>query len=483
MRRLNVERVLGYVRVSGAEQGRSGTSLDAQREAIERHCATLGLPSPKIYVEVESAGAEKLERRAELRALLAELRAGDLVIVRSQDRWSRATEWFLSSMREIKARGASFFSIAEQFDPDTPQGRYAATIMAATFEHERELIRGRTVGRRKELRDEGFYVEGLPKLGYRRKSKRDRERGERPKLIVVPEDARTVLDMFSRYAHGASLNDISEYLKVEQPSRHGWDKPTIHGILRSRIYLGEMRDSRGVWIPSHEPIVPRALWDRVQAELERRRKGGRRGTEGARTQQWLGRGLLTCADCGSVMSAVYSPRSATGGYYACGGRLRDRACFALYARVDETDRALAGLVLERLVELRHELAKPAPDEPAPAVDHDAQIERIRQQRAKAIKLAVQELISDAELREQLAELDAQLGRVETHREASARREHMRAPEARREALASVEGLQRLWEVVTVPERREILQRLAKSVRVRHGEAPQIEWYTPEELSE
>lgn len=100
-----------------------------------------------------------------------------------------------------------------------------------------------------------------------------------------------------------------------------------------------------------------------------------------------------------------------------------------------------------------------------------------------MKLAVQEDITEAELRDQLADIDAQLGRVEAHRDATARREHMRAPEARRDVLASVEGLQRLWEVVTVPERREILRRLAKVVRVRHGETPRVDWFTPEELAE
>src|SRR5678815_2181458 len=93
-----VKRVIAYARVSGQEQGRRGTSLDGQREEIERYCRSADLPEPKLFVEIESAGAEKLERRAVLRQLLSEIRDGDLVIVSKQDRWSRDVLFYLQSV-------------------------------------------------------------------------------------------------------------------------------------------------------------------------------------------------------------------------------------------------------------------------------------------------------------------------------------------------------------------------------------------------
>ena len=59
-------RVLAYVRVSTTEQGDRGTSLETQREEIERFCAAQGFPAPEVFVEVESAGETKIERRLAL---------------------------------------------------------------------------------------------------------------------------------------------------------------------------------------------------------------------------------------------------------------------------------------------------------------------------------------------------------------------------------------------------------------------------------
>ena len=41
--------LIGYVRVSTAQQGRSGLGLEAQREALERFAASEGfMPGPRI---------------------------------------------------------------------------------------------------------------------------------------------------------------------------------------------------------------------------------------------------------------------------------------------------------------------------------------------------------------------------------------------------------------------------------------------------
>src|SRR5688572_23275956 len=105
-------RVLAYVRVSGAEQGRTGTSLAGQREEISRYCAIRGYPAPTFRVEVESAAAAKIERRDELRSLIIDTHAGDLVVVSKVDRWSRDIVYCVKSVRELVARGVGWHSIS-----------------------------------------------------------------------------------------------------------------------------------------------------------------------------------------------------------------------------------------------------------------------------------------------------------------------------------------------------------------------------------
>ena len=47
--------LIGYVRVSTAQQGRSGLGLEAQREAMERFAVAEGFTLGRVFVEVRQA--------------------------------------------------------------------------------------------------------------------------------------------------------------------------------------------------------------------------------------------------------------------------------------------------------------------------------------------------------------------------------------------------------------------------------------------
>ena len=66
---------VGYVKVSTAQQGRSGLGFEAQREALERFATSEGFTLGRAFVEVETGkGAGALERRPQLAAALSEAR-------------------------------------------------------------------------------------------------------------------------------------------------------------------------------------------------------------------------------------------------------------------------------------------------------------------------------------------------------------------------------------------------------------------------
>jgi Resolvase, N terminal domain len=61
--------LISYIRVSTAQQGRSGLGLEAQREAIARFAAAEGREVLNTFVEVETGkGADALDRRPQLAA-------------------------------------------------------------------------------------------------------------------------------------------------------------------------------------------------------------------------------------------------------------------------------------------------------------------------------------------------------------------------------------------------------------------------------
>src|SRR5689334_10577258 len=69
-------RVLGYARVSSAEQA-LGSSLKDQQASIAAYASSRGLKVTQFFVESESGGREKIERREQMQALMRDVRNGD----------------------------------------------------------------------------------------------------------------------------------------------------------------------------------------------------------------------------------------------------------------------------------------------------------------------------------------------------------------------------------------------------------------------
>ena len=466
-------RVLAYCRVSSRDQGDRGTSLDGQRERIVAWCRDHDFPAPQVFVEVESGGEERREKRAELERLLAEARAGDLVVTILVDRWTRDVVAGVQDVRALLAKGVGWYAIEEEIDATTDAGKDALGQRAAGAEAERRRIRRRTVGARNRSRDQGLWVEGPAPYGYRRG---DRAKREQLHLEVVPEEARVLRGAFERCANGRSLDEIAEWLNVEKGSDH--DRVVVWRLLRNRVYLGEVRSSAGAWIrATWEPIVDRDLFERAKAARLERRKGGRKPSEGARTASWLLRGLAACPRCGARMGAAYSRNC---GYYACNARLRPGTCDADYARVDRVDARANEQALERLLELRRELAKPSAEAPK-ATDFGPRKSQLVAELGRAETMAVRGALSEEGLRRQRTRIDEELGRIAVAEAAAARALSAHDVEARRQALTEVRRMQRAWELAPVELRRACLTVLAKAIRIE-AEDVAIEWKTADELA-
>jgi DNA invertase Pin-like site-specific DNA recombinase len=97
-------RVIGYVRVSTEEQGRSGLGLAAQRAAI-----LAARPDAEIVEEVASGG--RADNRPRLEEVRASLQRGDVLVVSRLDRLTRSLYDFADLVREAERRGWSLTAL------------------------------------------------------------------------------------------------------------------------------------------------------------------------------------------------------------------------------------------------------------------------------------------------------------------------------------------------------------------------------------
>ena len=131
-------RAVAYIRVSTAQQGKSGLGIEAQREAITRFCHTEGYEVEAEHIEVESGkGADAMDRRPQLAGALARARRLKCaVVVAKLDRLSRDVH-FISGLVVQRVP----FIVAELGAGADP---FLLHIYAAFAERERAIIAART---------------------------------------------------------------------------------------------------------------------------------------------------------------------------------------------------------------------------------------------------------------------------------------------------------------------------------------------------
>jgi len=157
----------GYAGVST-----DGQSVDAQvRQLTKAGCK-------KVFREVASGAKTD---RAQLRRLLDQLEAGDVLTVTRLDRLARSTRDLLNTLAAITAKKAGFQSLGDTWaDTTTSHGRLMLTVLGGLAEFERDLIRARTGEGRARAVARGQKMGRPPKVTphQRHEAIKRRERGD-----------------------------------------------------------------------------------------------------------------------------------------------------------------------------------------------------------------------------------------------------------------------------------------------------------------
>jgi site-specific DNA recombinase len=264
-------------------------SLDAQREACaayvqsQRHEGWTLLPD--FYDDGGYSGGNM--DRPGLKRLLADVSAGkvDVIVVYKVDRLTRALSDFARIVETLDAAGASFVSITQSFNTTTSMGRLTLNVLLSFAQFEREVISERVRDKIAASKRKGIWMGGSVPLGY---DVVDR------KLVPNPAEAETVRHIMRRYIEVRSVRELMEVLRKEgvrtkvQVQKDGSTRggiPFVRGplycLLKNPIYIGQIPHRKATYPGQHEAIVPKELWDEVQALLAKNGAERKFGTNAA----------------------------------------------------------------------------------------------------------------------------------------------------------------------------------------------------------
>lgn len=134
--------LIGYARVSTVDQ-----NLDLQRDALKRAGVT------QIYEDKASGRAKT--GRPELDNVLRALRPGDTLVVWRLDRLGRSLADLVQIVNGLAEKGIGFWSLTEQIDTSSAQGRLYLGMFGAMAQYMRDVINENTMEGLKAARARG----------------------------------------------------------------------------------------------------------------------------------------------------------------------------------------------------------------------------------------------------------------------------------------------------------------------------------------
>lgn len=306
-----ITRVAAYARVS-SDKDAAFHSLEAQTEYYEQYVAAHpDWQLVGIYSDNGISGTTI--NRPEFQRMLQDCRDGkiDLVVTKSITRFARNTVILLETIRELKRLGVDTYFEKENMHSISPDGELLVTLLAMYAEEE-----ARSASENQRWRIQKRFENGEPwvgkMLGYRL---------ENCQLVVVPEEAEIVRQIYEDYLSGMGHSAIAKKLKlqgVSPASGNTWSRTSIRAILMNEKYTGSMilqktyrkdfrtkktlnnhGEKRKYFVEhSHEAIIDQKTFDLVQAEMAWRAVKYDHTPKSTQSEPHLFCGILQCGFCG-----------------------------------------------------------------------------------------------------------------------------------------------------------------------------------------
>ena len=307
-------RVAAYARVS-TRSDEQLLSLETQKEHYDNFISA----NPEweyagLYYD-EGISGTKVEKRDGLLALLKDCDDGkiDRVITKSISRFSRNTTDCLEMVRSLTKLNIYLYFEKENIDTEHMSSELMLSILSSIAESESRSISQNSTWSIKHRFEEGTYIISYPPYGYANVD---------GKMVIVPEEAEIVKDIFTMTLNGMGTYLIAKELNSRGiPSKKGagWHSGTVRGILQNEKYTGDVifqktytddnynrhtnYGEKNMYIcrNHHEPIVSHEVFDAAAAVMEQRAK--EKSIEagvGKYQRLYAFSGKIICSECGST---------------------------------------------------------------------------------------------------------------------------------------------------------------------------------------
>jgi site-specific DNA recombinase len=313
-----LQKTVLYARVSSKEQEKEGFSIPSQLKLLNKYAEDNRLQLVKEYVDVETA---KKSGRTDFTKMVKFLRKESqrkqlgapcqVILVEKTDRLYRnLKDWVIIDELDLEIHFVKENVILSRESRSSEKFMHGIKVLMA-----KNYIDNLSEETRKgmiEKAEQGLYPSCAP-TGYINVECNG-------KKIIQPNPvlAGEIRRLFEWYSTGNySLLELSRKIFSEGfalcKNSKKIPKSVVHKIFNNPIYYGEFSWSGKMYKGTHEPVISKELYDRVQSMMDER---GNRRTR-VQKYNWAFHGLLTCGHCGCALTAEIKKKRYV--YYHCTG--------------------------------------------------------------------------------------------------------------------------------------------------------------------